>query len=240
MQNKILLTLALFIVIKLSAQKELKSINQATPTAYSSGKGNFAFYGSASLTWAMSYGLGKTTTIHAGNYLPVSAKYYPLWTGLSIKQEIASTNSFRLSILGGGLSSFRIDKNYTNAYYTSILTAFGNENSFISFQTGIVKYKKKTTIPEAFFPYLSIGGKAKLSNKWSLTGNLFLGLHDNDFGESGGDYQSYVYEGGGSININFRRDWKHASLYLGIITAAIDANSDFPPIYPNIGYSFGL
>ncbi|HEY1047116.1 MAG TPA: hypothetical protein VGF79_11795 [Bacteroidia bacterium] len=224
----------------LSAQRSLTNMNQASPTAFMAEKGRFAMYGSVSMSWGMSYGLGEKTSLHAGNYLPVSANYYPIWTGLSLKQQLLKRYKFQLSAIGGALTSFNQDENYKYAWNTGLISAFGTELHYLSIQVGMVNYKKNPKILSSNFPYLSIGGRTQLNYKWSFTGNLFFGFHDNDFGESGGDDQSYIFEGGAACNFGFRRDWSRASMYLGLIVAAIDENSDIPPIYPNIGFSFGL
>ena len=235
-----LLLLFSIIGIDLTAQRNLISMNQASPTAFMAEKGRFAMYGSVSMSWGMSYGLGTKTTLHAGNYLPVSANYYPIWTGLSLKQQLLKRYGFQLSAIGGALTSFKQDENYKQAWNAGLISAFGSELHYLSVQAGWVKYQKNPKILSSNFPYLSIGGRTQLNYKWSLTGNLFIGFHDNDFGEGGGDAQSYVFEGGAAFNVGFRRDWQRASMYLGLIVAAIDDISDIPPIYPNLGFSFGL
>lgn len=226
--------------LNLSAQRSLTNMNQACPTAFMAEKGRFAMYGSLSMSWGMSYGLGEKTSLHAGNYLPVSAKYYPIWTGLSLKQQLLKRYKFQLSAIGGALTSFNQDENYKHAWNTGLISAFGTELHYLSVQVGMVNYNKNPKILSSNFPYLSIGGRTQLNYKWSFTGNLFFGFHDNDFGESGGDAQSYVYEGGAALNLGFRRDCRSTSMYLGVIVAAIDDISDIPPIYPNLGFSFGL
>lgn len=224
----------------LEAQRTLTNMNQASPTAFVAEKGRFAMYGSVSMSWGMSYGLGDKTTLHAGNYLPVSANYYPIWTGVSLKQQLIKRYLFQLSAIGGALTSFKQDENYKHAWNAGLISAFGSELHYLSVQVGMVNHQKNPKTLSSNFPYLSIGGRTQLNYKWSLTGNLFIGFHDNDFGEGGGDAQSYVFEGGAACNIGFRRDWSKASVYLGFVVAAIDENSDIPPIYPNLGFSFGL
>ncbi len=224
----------------LKAQYNLNSMNQAIPTAFSAPKRQFSLYVSAALSWGMSYGLNNKTTLHAGNFLPVQAELYPVWTGLSIKRQIINQGRIKMSLLGGALTSFKQDDYFKHAYNAALLTSIGNEYSFLTFQLGLVKHDKNPQLPNSKFMYFSVGGRTPISRRWSFSGNIFVSSNSyEEIKPSGSDIETSILGGGMSTTIGIRRDWYRTSFYAGIIVAGID-QMDVPPIYPNFGFSFAL